>query len=418
MAATQIHEIEYMKQPPHLRRNLVVALLALTAALAFLLGLRSASQKDFAYFIVKEVKIKLAQEISRFQGRVLSRNHRSDPFTTDEIRTYDTAGLTLQLRHLPRFGSTDQTAGFVPDGRNRLTPVEQGDLFAFWNGHGLEHWVRDAVPTSRWGGGVKQIFSHQGQAMALLNIHTLAGCHRVSLLNLTQRQEILRTPCLPQGVELDFNQIGGGWLPLRGGILLGLGTPSDDPRVTGLAQDPASPYGKVLFLRNSRLFNPERFDRESFELHSIGHRNPMGIAQVGESVYSVDTGPDGGDEINLLTPRRNYGLLAVAVPLAAPATPPLIRFLTSVQPSDITACPKAAAQRFAPLNCVLISSLSGQTLILALMDADQRVVSLERIAVDMQLREFVALPGERLAVSTDGYGVFEVVLGEPGATVP
>jgi glucose/arabinose dehydrogenase len=45
------------------------------------------------------------------------------------------------------------------------------------------------------------------------------------------------------------------------------------------------------------------------EIWSFGHRNPQGMAYdtVSGRLWSIEHGPRGGDEINLIRPRRNYG---------------------------------------------------------------------------------------------------------------
>ena len=40
---------------------------------------------------------------------------------------------------------------------------------------------------------------------------------------------------------------------------------------------------------------------------SSGHRNPQGLCKLGENLYSSEQGPDGGDELNLIVGKQNYG---------------------------------------------------------------------------------------------------------------
>ncbi len=40
---------------------------------------------------------------------------------------------------------------------------------------------------------------------------------------------------------------------------------------------------------------------------SSGRRNPQGLSKVGENLYSSEQGPDGGDELNLIVGKQNYG---------------------------------------------------------------------------------------------------------------
>jgi cytochrome c2 len=71
------------------------------------------------------------------------------------------------------------------------------------------------------------------------------------------------------------------------------------PGAPPLSQDPAADYGKVI-----------RIDLESGAAEHItrGHRNPQGIAvDAGGTVWVVEHGPRGGDELNRIERGANYG---------------------------------------------------------------------------------------------------------------
>ena len=80
-----------------------------------------------------------------------------------------------------------------------------------------------------------------------------------------------------------------------------------------LAQDPASPVGKILRLRDDGTAPDDNpfvgRDGHRPEVFSLGHRNPMGIAIHPETgaVWASEHAPMGGDEVNLILPGRNYG---------------------------------------------------------------------------------------------------------------
>ncbi|QCB46088.1 hypothetical protein E5678_08705 [Hydrogenophaga sp. PAMC20947] len=409
-----------------LRRTLILTgFAAICLAAAFLLGQRSVTQKDAAYFFVKETKVKVVHEVNQLSERLESRPKIADPYASDEIKVFTGNDFSLQLLHLEGFGNSEKTAGYVPDAQGVITKYEQNDLDTHWTHFGLGEAIQDAKPSTYRGGGLKQIWVYQDQTFGLISLQqTLNGCYFASVVNLSLRKEVFRAPCLPPVDELDFSSIGGAWTAVPGGIIMSLGTPSDDERVANLAQDPASPYGKVLFFDDARLKAQSAVRREAFQVHSSGHRNPQGMVRVGNAIYAIDHGPKGGDEINLLESGRNYGWPLFSLgstyqgqPHRAVGDPqvytgPLFAFVPSIAPSDITSCPALLMQRYAPLNCVLITSLRGQSLFVGLIGQDHRVVSLERINVDMRLREFLRLPGDRLAVATDGFGAFEVVFGD------
>ena len=79
------------------------------------------------------------------------------------------------------------------------------------------------------------------------------------------------------------------------------------------AQDPSHHKGKVLRLRDDGTVPPDNpfVGRSGYkpEIYSLGHRNQLGLAihpQTG-AVWSNENGPNGGDEINVILPGRNYG---------------------------------------------------------------------------------------------------------------
>jgi len=79
------------------------------------------------------------------------------------------------------------------------------------------------------------------------------------------------------------------------------------------AQDLGSHAGKVLRLRDDGSVPPDnpfvgRADAKP-EIYTLGHRNSIGLAMhpgTGE-MWQNENGPNGGDEINILKPGRNYG---------------------------------------------------------------------------------------------------------------
>jgi len=389
-----------------------------------LLGLRSAIQKDRAYFWTKELKILVYHEYNLLKDRMQLRSNIRKKDTAGAIKSFTANDFTLELIQLDNFGHTEKTAGYLTDSQGEVVKYEQANVEEYWAQWRLNEIITDAVPTRFRGGGLKQILQHQGQTLALMSLKGANDCYFASLINVSQRKELFRAPCLPPVEELDFSSIGGGWTALGDGLIMSLGTPSDDERVSMLAQDPGSPYGKVLSFTNERLMGVVE-DTSAFVVHSMGHRNPQGMVRASnQAIYAIDHGPKGGDEINQLLPNLNYGWPLYSLGSSYQGKPhhpegdtrrferPLFAFVPSIAPSDITICPDRLAQRYAPLSCVLISSLRGQSLFVGLIDATHRVVSMERIEVNMRLREFIHLPDGGLAVSTDDYGVYEIVVDE------
>ena len=79
------------------------------------------------------------------------------------------------------------------------------------------------------------------------------------------------------------------------------------------AQDPSSTIGKLLRLNDDGSIpedNPfvgRRGHRP--EIYSLGHRNQLGLTIHPETgaLWAHENGPQGGDEVNLIRPGRNYG---------------------------------------------------------------------------------------------------------------
>ena len=79
------------------------------------------------------------------------------------------------------------------------------------------------------------------------------------------------------------------------------------------AQDPNSHAGKVLRLRDDGgVPSDNPFVGQAGykpEVYSMGHRNSLGLAihPATGDVWQNENGPNGGDEINIIRPGRNYG---------------------------------------------------------------------------------------------------------------
>jgi glucose/arabinose dehydrogenase len=122
------------------------------------------------------------------------------------------------------------------------------------------------------------------------------------------------------------------------------------------AQDPMSLVGKVLRLRDDGSVPPDNpfVGREGFrpEIYTLGHRSSMGLTvRPGTSeVWLSEMGPNGGDEINVLKPGRNYGWPLVSLgrtypgpwqaktnePTHAGYEPPVVYWMPSISCSGLT----------------------------------------------------------------------------------
>lgn len=96
-----------------------------------------------------------------------------------------------------------------------------------------------------------------------------------------------------------------------GMIYMGVGIA--DPPNAARAQDKNDLAGKVLRLKDDGTVPPDNpfVGKAGYrpEIFTMGHRNPMGMVVHPETgaIWENEDGPNGGDEINILEPGRNYG---------------------------------------------------------------------------------------------------------------
>ncbi len=106
------------------------------------------------------------------------------------------------------------------------------------------------------------------------------------------------------------NHFGGALAFDRAGLLY---VSVGDRQARDLAQDLANDLGKVHRIRTDGSApddNPFVEDpRAHATIYSWGHRNPQGFALHPETgaLWSAEHGPQGGDEVNVIRPGRNYG---------------------------------------------------------------------------------------------------------------
>jgi len=78
-------------------------------------------------------------------------------------------------------------------------------------------------------------------------------------------------------------------------------------------QDPNNLAGKVLRLKDDGTVPSDNpfVGRSGYrpEIYTLGHRNILGLTVNPETgaIWSVENGPNGGDEVNALAAGKNYG---------------------------------------------------------------------------------------------------------------
>lgn len=329
----------------------------------------------------------------------------------------------FKFEKIPAHGDAAKTAGFITaQGKTRI--FKQDDLLTLFADFSMPALQNGMLPTAEKNGGIKKVFEFEQDLIALISIKSPAeDCFSASLINLSRKLEIFQAPCLPIPKEVDFNGIGGGYARLEDSLLLAIGTPTTDHEITSkLAQNTTSPYGKVLEFDIGRIRNGDR-PVTDFTIFTSGHRNTQGMVNIDDVVYSVEQGPKGGDKINILARGENYGWPIASFGAryrdniqystdfsGAAYQQPVFSFMPSVATSDVKACPEIVARKFATYDCILVASLRGKSLFIIIIDRKNKAVrSIEQIFVGARIRE-IHIVGERVLISTDFYGVYDVFI--------
>ena len=264
------------------------------------------------------------------------------------------------------------------------------------------------------------------------------NCYYAAIVSLETLLEIFKTECLPDKEDnYDFNGLGSSFIVDENYILLSLGTPTSKSSVINeLAQNKNSFFGKIL------KFNKKDFNEEELipYIYSYGHRVPQGMTKISSTVFAVEHGPKGGDEINLIDENKNYGW-----PISSYGTryfydndgkeykfnhmsnnfeEPLFAFVPSIGISALNKCP-IILEKYYRKNCLIGLSLYGNDLrqgksliIFLLNDSLKKIDSMEKIFLgpEYPLRHFVTNSNNELYedangsiyVSVDNDGIFEI----------
>lgn len=149
------------------------------------------------------------------------------------------------------------------------------------------------------------------------------------------------------------------------------------------------------------------------ETFSSGHRNPYGLAFAPNGrLWSVEMGPNGGDELNLIEAGRNYGWPLVSngdnydgVPIPDhPTRPdlaaPRLWWNPVISPSSLIFY--SGAMFPAWRGSAFIGGLSSKALIRVAIDAAGRAKEAERFDLDTRIRDVVQGPDGALWLLEDG----------------
>ena len=183
-------------------------------------------------------------------------------------------------------------------------------------------------------------------------------------------------------------------------------------QVNNKPQEDNSIFGKVLFID---------LNSKEYLTYSKGHRNIQGLFAVDNLILTTEHGPRGGDEINKILFKKNYGW-----PIASYGEKyytknskkssytknhyshgfeePLFSFIPSIGISEIIKLPKTFSEIFD--NNFIVSSLYGSNIFRIKFDKDYtRVIFSEKIFIGDRIRDIKfnkELNGMLLALEKNG----------------
>jgi hypothetical protein len=225
----------------------------------------------------------------------------------------------------------------------------------------------------------------------------------------------------------DFNPFvangGGRVISYKNSYLISLGflgrqdnAPSSG--ISNFVQDISSSFGKII-----RIFN-----KDKNEIYSIGHRNPQGlfIRKKNNLLINTEHGPNGGDEINLITKGSNYGWPCKTIgtvygyDYSKDSEPwptqevlknygcennkvfidPMYSWTPSIGASQGLEYNNDEFPKWK--NDLIISSLKGASLFRVHLSDENDVINVEKIKVNERIRDLIVSPSGKLVLYTDG----------------
>ena len=276
-------------------------------------------------------------------------------------------------------------------------------------------------------GGVKAVLKIESEYYALVSNKDNLNCYYASIVNLKDTKKIFSTKCLPDIERIDFNGIGGAYSEKDSYIFLSIGAPEwDSETIRKLAQNTSSNYGKIIKFKKDS-FKKDQILKEDYKIFSLGHKNPQGMTINKNKIFSVEHGPQGGDEINLIEENKNYGWPVISYGTRYndgksfkkkfnEMESPLFSFLPSIAPSAMSNCPDNLKQFYSNHSCLLILSLRAMSMFVVLIDEKKtNIISVERFKFGQRLRHFglnknnkMFLKDNFFFITADGFGVIKV----------
>jgi len=203
---------------------------------------------------------------------------------------------------------------FMPDG-GMLVTERPGRLRIIRDG------VLDPKPLS----GMPKVYVYRNAGLYDVTLHPRFSENKLVYFtyskpgeNGEQKTTLARGRLEGNGLVNVQDLFSGEWTTVLGGSRIVFAKDGTIFMTTGaafgtLAQDTNSDYGKVLRLKDDgSVPNDNPFvGRAGYkpEIYSLGHRDQLGLTIHPDTgmLFSNENGPNGGDEINVILPGRNYG---------------------------------------------------------------------------------------------------------------
>jgi hypothetical protein len=235
-----------------------------------------------------------------------------------------------------------------------------------------------------------------------VNFNNKSDCFNLEILkaksnnNLYEFNSVIKfNECLSEGASTRGGRIIKYSKDGKDGILITTGT-TDDIIDQMNAQNDNSISGKILFVENVS---------NSYEIFSKGHRNPQGIMELNGKIIETEHGPFGGDEINLIEYKNNYGWPIISFgddynlkkynkgleykykkENEQSYTDPIYAFVPSIAISELISIPNSFEKKWQ--NNILVSSLNQRSLYRILLDKNfTKVLYSEKIYIGERIRD-------------------------------
>ena len=272
-------------------------------------------------------------------------------------------------------------------------------------------------------GGLKSIFKVNEKKFAITSNKNI-NCAYATIYEIETKINLLKTKCLPDIENVDFNGLGGAVIEKDNYIYLSIGAPEwDSKQISSLAQDEEYFYGKIIRIKKDYFINNSEGE-PVIDIFTYGHKNPQGLTYSDKHFFSIEHGPQGGDEINLIIKGNNYGWPKVSYgteynngkgykKFDKKFEKPMFTFLPSIAPSSMSKCPENLKKYYSNDICLMFLTLREMSLYVLLIDKSKlNVVSYEKFEIGERMRHFGKKDNKLYEknniffVSADGAGIF------------